>query len=121
MCAVRINYTLCMVVVVGQISAYTNEGVCPSHSPKHQYSVEIASAVRFFHLSLKHPSGQGVESSHAERAGLQCSSINRNVSGRTPTAVFALATPKAPLIGVGDGNYNFIYIAIFFLLFRHTL
>jgi hypothetical protein len=45
-----------------------------------------------------------------------CSS-SRKVSGLTPTAVFALATPKAPLIGVGDGNYNFTYTASFFLLF----
>jgi hypothetical protein len=37
-----------------------------------------------------------------------CSS--RNVLGLTPTAVFALATPNAlaPLIGVGDGIYNFL-------------
>jgi hypothetical protein len=30
--------------------------------------------------------------------------FSRKDSGLTPTAVFALATPKAPLIGVGDGN-----------------
>jgi hypothetical protein len=55
------------------------------------------------------------------------SSKSRKVSGLTPTEVFALATfPKAPLIGVGDGNYNFTKIAFFyciafFLLFCITL
>jgi hypothetical protein len=28
--------------------------------------------------------------------------------------VFAQPLPKAPLIGVGDGNYNLIYIPIFY-------
>jgi hypothetical protein len=35
------------------------------------------------------------------------------VASLTPPAVFALGTPKAPLIGVGDGNYNFTYNAFF--------
>jgi hypothetical protein len=59
---------------------------------------------------------------------LEMCGSSRKASGLTPTAVFALATPKAPLIGVGDGNYNFIYTAIrggpaaiFFLLFRFNL
>jgi hypothetical protein len=48
------------------------------------------------------------------RVAMLLYSRSRKDSGLTPTAAFALATPKAPLIGVGDGNYNFTCIANFF-------
>jgi hypothetical protein len=59
--------------------------------------------------------------SNALRKPSSCSRSSRKVSGLTPTAVFALATPKASLIGVGDGNYNLTSIAIFFSFPSYSL
>jgi hypothetical protein len=52
--------------------------------------------------------------------GRLCSSSSRKVSGLTPTAVFALATPKSPIDRGGRWQLQ-LSLILHFLFFRHTL